>query len=152
MTLDDLKELAAPELAARWDAATAALQVAQEQHAVVHAELERRYRKKAERMLRKAGRADGTVHVLDGALDIQVTLPRRDEIDQAEMAKAIARLEKLGSNWRDFVSIGYAVSRSALKGLPEKTRQLLERAISVKVGRLRFAISEAKPAALKKAA
>lgn len=152
LTSRQLERMPAPALAVRWERVRAAVAEAQERSDLVHAELVRRYGATALAQLEAAGRSQGATHVLADGLDIQVTVPGRDEIDQAKMAKAIARLEQLGSDWRAFVKVDYVVTRTVLKALPEAVRRILAKAVGLKLGKLQFVIRPAKAVVTGKAA
>lgn len=152
VSLADLKTMPAPQLAAQWASACAALEAAQARHELVHAALTERYWRKAERILRGTGRSCGTVHVIDQGLDVAIEAPGRDRVDQARMEKAIAKVEKLAVNWRDFVKVEYSIRRSALKALPDKVAALFIGTLETRVGKLRFTITQAKPLAAERAA
>lgn len=139
----DLAKLAAPELAARWDKAGRKLAAALTEVAYLHAELERRYRPEGEKLL--GDRSTGTVHVIDGGLDVGIEFPARETTDQALAQRAIGRAIAAGANWEGVVDV--KVKRSALGGLPPVLQRMFRGAVTRRPGKLVFTLRPAKPRA-----
>ena len=104
--------------------------------AILHGVFERRY---------AAGiNAPGTSHRIDGGYDIKVTLPKNVSWDSAKLADAVATIKGWGEDPAEYVDTKISVRESAYNAWPSAIRDLFEPARTVKTGKAKFEISEAK--------
>lgn len=142
MTLDDLTEqppgaldaLPIDVLANLHEQAEAHLASASQMVAILHSTFTRRY---------AAGLNDtGTHNRTDGQYEIKITVPKRAEWDQAELAKAVETIKGWGENPADYVETKMTVSESRYKAWPPAIRDLFEPARTVKAGKAKFEIKQ----------
>jgi hypothetical protein len=142
MTLEDLTEqppgvldaLPIDVLANLHEQAEAHLSSASQMVAILHGIFTRRY---------AAGLNDtGTHNRTDGDYEIKITVPKRAEWDQTELAKAIETIKGWGENPADYVETKMSVSETRYKAWPPAIRDLFEPARTLKAGKPKFEIKQ----------
>lgn len=104
--------------------------------AVLHGVMTRRY---------AAGLNDtGTHHRHDGGYEIKVTVPKSVAWDQDELAHAVETIRSWGEDPADYVDTKLSVSEAKYKAWPPAIRDLFAPARTVKAGKPKFEIGEAK--------
>lgn len=104
--------------------------------AILHGVFERRY---------AAGiNAPGTAHRSDGEYDIKITLPKRVEWSQPELAKAIDTIKGWGEDPAEYVETTIKVQERKFDAWPSAIRDLFEPARTVKTGKPKFEVSASK--------
>jgi hypothetical protein len=86
----------------------------------------------------------GTHSRADGDYEIKITVPKRTEWDQEQVAKAVDTIKGWGENPADYVDTKLSVSESRFKAWPPAIRDLFEPARTVKPGKAKFDVSLAK--------
>lgn len=116
--------------------AEAHLAEASQMTAILHGVLSRRY---------AAGLNDtGTHRRIDGDYEITVTVPKRVEWDQEEIAHAVGVIRSWSEDPADYVEKKITVAESKYKAWPPAIRDLFTPARTVKAGKPSFKIASAK--------
>lgn len=144
MTLEDIKEqppgvldaLPIDILANLQEQAEAHLADASQMVAILHGVFTRRYA--------QGLNSTGTHHRQDGEFDIKITVPKRVEWDQAEIAKAVETIRGWGEDPAEYVDTKITVSERKFDAWPSVVRDLFEPARTVKAGKPKFEIGAAK--------
>lgn len=104
--------------------------------AVLHGVFERRY---------AAGlNSTGTHHRQEGEYDVKITLPKRIDWSQEELAKAVETIKGWGEDPAEYVDTKISVQERKYQAWPSAIRDLFEPARTVKTGKPQFAVSLAK--------
>lgn len=144
MTCDELKDQSPSVLDALPIEVLANLQAQAEAHladasqmvAILHGVFTRRY---------AAGLNDtGTHRRIDGGYEIKVTVPKRTEWDQEEIAHAVGIIRGWGEDPADYVDTKITVSETKYKAWPPSIRDLFAPARTVKAGKPKFEVAPAK--------
>ena len=142
MTLEDLAEqppgvldaLPIDVLANLQEQAEAHLASASQMVAILHGVFSRRY---------AAGLNDtGAHHRIDSGYEITVTIPKRVEWDQTEIAKAVETIRGWDEDPADYVETKTTVSETRFKAWPPAIRDLFTPARTVKPGKAKFAVKQ----------
>lgn len=86
----------------------------------------------------------GTTHRTDGAFDVTVTIPKRVDWNQAELAAAVAKLRDMGEDPAEYVDNKLSVKESKYQAWPSALSDLFTPARTVKQGKPSFAFAPAK--------
>jgi hypothetical protein len=86
----------------------------------------------------------GTHHRVDGDYEIKVIVPKRVDYDQEKVAAAVETIRGWGEDPAHYVDTKFSVAESKFKAWPPAIRDLFEPARTVKAGKPKFEIAEAK--------
>ena len=136
LTIEQIAELSAPELACLIDdlgAHNASLRQLEEKLGTA---LDRRYGARAKQSRAEAGKNTGTVRFVDNDFTVIADLPKRVKWDQAKLRHAV---EIIRTGWRDdpsdYVKAKLEVSEAAFNNWPRPVRELFIPARTVETGR-----------------
>lgn len=88
--------------------------------------------------------ATGTHHRTDGGYEIKVTVPKNVTWNQAAVASAIETIKSWGEDPADYVDTKLSISETKFSAWPPAIRDLFEPARTVKPGKAKFEIAQAK--------
>lgn len=94
--------------------------------------------------LKAKGSDTGTVTLPFGPYAVRVDVPKRVEWDQAELAKAVARLADLEEDPTEYVKIKYEVSETNYKAWTAKVKGIFDPARTVKHGKITAYVEKTK--------
>ena len=86
----------------------------------------------------------GTTHRADGEYDITVTIPKRVDWSQPELAAAVAKLRDMGEDPTEYADTKLSVKESKYQAWPSALADLFTPARMVKAGKPTFAFKPAK--------
>ncbi len=86
----------------------------------------------------------GTTHLVDNGIDITVTVPKRVDWSQAELAAAVEKLRDMGEDPAEYVDTKLSVKESKYQAWPAALRDMFTPARTVKPGKPTFAFKPAK--------
>ena len=86
----------------------------------------------------------GTTHRQDGGFDIKVTVPKRVDWDQGELASAVETIKGWGEDPAEYVDTKISVAERKYDAWPAAIRDLFEPARTVKAGKPKFDVTLAK--------
>lgn len=144
MTLEEMREqppgaleaLPIDILANLQEQAEAHLADASQMIAILHGVFSRRYA--------RGLNSTGTHRRADGGYEIKVTVPKNVSWDQAKLAGAIDTIRSWGEDPAEYVDTKLTVSETKYGAWPAAVRDLFEPARTVKPGKPKFEIAEAK--------
>lgn len=85
----------------------------------------------------------GTTHRTDGAYDVTVTIPKRVDWNQVELAAAVAKLRDMGEDPAEYVDSKLSVKESKYQAWPAALTDMFTPARTVKQGKPSFAFKAA---------
>lgn len=104
---------------------------------------ELRFLDTAMRELRSKTLDSGTAHVVEDGVDVVVTIPKKVDWDQRELARSVETVKSWGEDPGEYVSTKLSVSEAAYKSWPKTIRQIFEPARTMTPGKPKFAFKTA---------
>lgn len=105
------------------------------------AALEQCYGERARAALRDSDRDFGTVHLRDGPLHIQFTLPKKVRWDQQQLGEIAARIVAAGEQVESYLDVKLAVPESRYAAWPPTLQQQFAAARTVEPGKPSFTLA-----------
>ncbi len=99
---------------------------------------ELRFLDKAMVELRSKTLDSGTAHVLEDDIDVVVTIPKKVDWDQRELAKSVEAVQSWGEDPDEYVTTKLSVSETAYKSWPTAIRKVFEPARTMTPGKPKF--------------
>lgn len=141
LTVEEIAQLSAPELACLQDDLAAQKASLRQIEDKLDAALDRRYGARARQCRAEAGKDAGTVRFTDNDFTVIAELPKRVKWDQAKLQHAVEIIRtSWGDDPTDYVKTKLEVSEAAFANWPRPVRELFTPARTVETGRPAYRI------------
>jgi hypothetical protein len=141
---DDVAKLAVADLERIQADLDEVAKILKRRGAVLHAGLERRYLDAAKAEVKAKGQGTGTAHVHDGQTDVVVTIPKKVEWDQDELANAAETVISWGEKVTDYMKVTYGVTETAFNAWPPLIKKIFQPARTLTPGKPKFEFKKKK--------
>ncbi len=141
MSVADLIDLPADQLALLQSDARDALDAAKRMQDWIEAAIALRYEQCAVAARAAAGKDTGTVRLRDGSVEVAIDLPKKVEWDQPRLAALAEQIRAGGEDPGQYVEVSFKVSERAYIAWPERIRSAFEPARTVRTGRATYRLA-----------
>lgn len=141
-TITDIENLTAPELNHLKNMLNNDATILAARSAVLQAAISSRYLDQAKTYLRANKLDTGTAHVIDGDIDVTVTIPKSVSWDQDGLLAELDQMEK--EDARHYAKLSVTVSETMFKGAPPAVQRKLGKHRTLKPGKAKFEFKPAK--------
>lgn len=147
MEIEDLGKLTAGEISQLNDLLAEEEELLKDRKKALQYAAELRFLDKAIGQLRSKTLDSGTAHVLEDDVDVVVTIPKKIDWDQTELAKSVEAVRSWGEDPNEYVTTKLSVSETAYKAWPGAIRKVFQPARTMTPGKPKFTFMRAKAVA-----